>query len=112
MLFRSRLGLSAAKRLFLLAETVPGAELLRLGYLDELVAADELDAAVERYAASLLAGAPLALQGMKQSLNEVARGDIVLARLREREARCGASADLREGLSAFADRRTPRFEGR
>ncbi|MBL8340224.1 MAG: enoyl-CoA hydratase/isomerase family protein [Rubrivivax sp.] len=108
----SRLGLPAAKRLFLLAETVPADELRRLGYLDVLVAPERLDAEVEALATSLLAGAPLALQGMKQSLNEVARGDVVLARLREREARCGASADLREGLAAFAEKRAPRFEGR
>jgi enoyl-CoA hydratase len=108
----SRLGLSAAKRLFLLAETVPGEELLRMGYLDALVDAAELDAAVEALAASLLAGAPLALQGMKQSLNEIARGEFVLERLRERETRCGASADLREGLTAFAQKRTAKFHGR
>lgn len=108
----SRLGLSAAKRLFLLAETVPAAELLQLGYLDALVEPEALEAEVERLAASLLAGAPLALQGMKQSLNEVARGDLDLARLRQRESRCAGSADLREGLAAFAERRTPRFTGR
>jgi len=108
----SRLGLSAAKRLFLLAETVPADELLALGYLDALVDADALDAEVERFAASLLAGAPLALQGMKQSLNEVARGDVDLERLRAREARCATSADLREGLAAFAARRSPHFAGR
>jgi enoyl-CoA hydratase len=108
----SRLGLSAAKRLFLLAETITGEELLRLGYLDALVEPVALDPAIEEIATSLLAGAPLALQGMKQSLNEVARGDLVPARLREREARCAASADLREGLAAFTQRRTPRFEGR
>lgn len=117
----SRLGLPAAKRLFLLAETVPAEELLRLGYLDALAPAgtagghdalDALDAEVERLAASLLAGAPLALQGMKLSLDEVARGDLDLGRIREREARCATSADLREGLAAFAARRDPRFSGR
>jgi len=108
----SRLGLPAAKRLFLLAETVTADQLLALGYLDSLVEPAALDAEVERFAASLLAGAPLALQGMKQSLNEVARGDADLARLRAREALCATSADLREGLAAFAARRTPRFEGR
>ena len=35
----SRLGVSAAKRLFLLAETLPADELLRIGYLDRCVAA-------------------------------------------------------------------------
>jgi enoyl-CoA hydratase len=35
----SRLGLQAAKRLFLLAEAVPADELLRIGYLDALAPA-------------------------------------------------------------------------
>jgi len=108
----SRLGLQAAKRLFLLAETVPANTLHALGYLDALVAPEALDAEVERHAAALGAGAPLALQGMKQSLNEIARGAADPQRLREREARCAASADLREGLAAFAERRAPRFAGR
>jgi enoyl-CoA hydratase len=108
----ARLGLAAAKRLFLLAETVPAEELQRLGYLDELVPAAELDARVDALAAALAAGAPLALQGMKQSLDEIARGDFDLPRLRQREARCAASADLQEGLAALAERRRPRFSGR
>ncbi|MDP2006873.1 MAG: enoyl-CoA hydratase/isomerase family protein [Rubrivivax sp.] len=108
----TRLGLQAAKRLFLLAEAVPAEELLRMGYLDELVAADALDATVQRLAGALEAGAPLALRGMKQSLNEIARGDDNPAPVLERMARCAASADLREGLAAFASRRPPRFTGR
>jgi enoyl-CoA hydratase len=108
----SRLGLQAAKRLFLLAETVPAEELLRIGYLDALAPAAELDAAVQGFTQALAPGAPLALRGMKLSLNEIGRGDFDLKRLRLREARCAASDDLREGLAAFAERREPRFTGR
>jgi enoyl-CoA hydratase/carnithine racemase len=109
--FVSRLGPAAAKRLFLLAEELDAAELLRIGYLDALVAADELDAQVQRWVQALLAGAPLAVAGMKLSLDEISRGEFDLPRLREREARCAASADLREGLAAQAERRAPRFRG-
>ena len=48
---------------------------------------------------------------MKRSLDEIARGEFDPGRLREREARCATSADLREGLAAFAARRAPRFNG-
>jgi enoyl-CoA hydratase len=107
----SRLGLATAKRLFLLAEEVPAEQLLALGYLDRLVAADRLDAEVRNIADALAAGAPLALRGMKASLNELARGEFHLSTLREREARCATSADLAEGKAAFADKRAPRFSG-
>jgi enoyl-CoA hydratase len=108
----SRLGLAAAKRLFLLAQTVPAAELLRLGYLDEAVPADALDAAVDHTARALLQGAPLALQGMKLSLDDIARGSADSAVLQARVARCATSDDLREGLAALAAKRPARFQGR
>ncbi len=108
----SRLGLQAAKRLFLLAEDVAAEELQRIGYLDALVSPEALDAEVARLAGLLAANAPLALRGMKQSLNEIARGEFELGHLREREALCAASADLREGLAAFAGKRAPHFQGR
>jgi enoyl-CoA hydratase/carnithine racemase len=71
-----------------------------------------LDATVDALAQSLLAGAPLALRGMKLSLNEIARGAWQPEQLRLRERGCAESADLQEGLAAFAARRSPRFEGR
>jgi enoyl-CoA hydratase/carnithine racemase len=108
----SRLGVATAKRLFLLAEEVPAAELLALGYLDRVAAPDRLDEEVQAIADALAAGAPLALRGMKTSLNELARGEFHLSSLREREAHCAASDDLREGKVAFAEKRAPRFTGR
>ncbi|MBA4175163.1 MAG: 3-hydroxybutyryl-CoA dehydratase [Leptothrix sp. (in: Bacteria)] len=108
----TRLGLQAAKRLFLLAEAAPADELLRIGYLDAVVEPAALDAAVARLAQALEAGAPLALRGMKQSLNEIARGVFDAAAVEERMQRCATSDDLREGLAAFAAKRRPSFTGR
>lgn len=108
----TRLGLGAAKRLFLLAGTVAADELLQLGYLDRAVPADRLDAELQSMIEALRAGAPLALRGMKASLDEIARGEFHLPTLRAREAACAASDDLREGVAAMAARRPPKFSGR
>ena len=108
----ARLGLAAAKRMFLRADAIAAGELLRIGWLDVLVPAAGLDAEVDSLAAALQAGAPLALRGMKASLDEIARGDADESMLRRREATCAASADLREGLAAWAGRRDPLFSGR
>ena len=108
----SRLGLSAAKQLFLLAETLPAETMLRLGVLDRMTSAEGLDAAVQEVLDALCAGAPLAMRGMKASLNEIARGDADSAVLRQREQHCADSDDLREGKAANAERRTARFVGR
>ncbi|OYV02128.1 MAG: 3-hydroxybutyryl-CoA dehydratase [Burkholderiales bacterium PBB5] len=111
--FVARLGLGAAKRLFLLAQDVPDHDLLAMGYLDQLAAdLPALDAQLQALADALLANAPLAVQGMKAALDEIARGDAHLATLREREARCAASADLQEGLAALAQKRPAHFQGR
>ena len=107
----TRLGLAAAKRLFLLAESVPADRLLALGYLDCLAAPGQLDTEVQAISDALAAGAPLALRGMKASLNEIARGELSLPALQQRAKLCAASADLREGQAAFAAKRKPRFTG-
>jgi len=108
----SRLGLAAAKRLFLLAEPVGTEELLRLGFLDEVVPAEQLEARVADRAALLAGRAPLALQGMKAALNDFARGEADIAAINERHLRSQGSAELAEGRAAWLEKRTPQFSGR
>jgi len=108
----SRLGLNAAKRLFLTGERLPAAEMLRIGYLTEMAPAAELDARVDALAARIAALAPLAVQGMKRALDEIARGALDVPALEARSAACKDSEDLKEGLRAFREKREPVFQGR
>jgi enoyl-CoA hydratase len=108
----SRLGLNAAKRLFLTAERIGAAEMLRIGYLTEVAPAAELDARVDALAERIAGLAPLAVQGMKRALNEIAHGDLDVPALEARQKRCGESEDLKEGLAAFWAKREPVFQGR
>jgi enoyl-CoA hydratase/carnithine racemase len=107
----SRLGLNNAKRLFLTAEKLGAEELLRIGYLTQLVAPGELDAAVDRLAGTLEIMAPLAVQGIKQALNEIGHGALDVAACEERARICKDSADIQEGLAAFREKRAPVFRG-
>lgn len=108
----SRLGVDNAKRLFLTGEKVDAEELYRIGFLTELVAPEELEAAVDARAGQLEANAPLAVQGMKKALNDIARGDADLAEIAARAAEVAKSEDLKEGGRAFAEKRPARFIGR
>jgi enoyl-CoA hydratase/carnithine racemase len=69
-----RLGVDAAKRIFLLAETFEAPELLRMGFLHEIVSADEIVAKTNRLADRLLGNVADATGGLKRSLNAIARG--------------------------------------
>lgn len=110
--FIARLGLGATRRLFLRADDVGADDLLAMGYLDALVPAADLDPTVDQWVTRLTQMAPLALQGMKQTIQEMAWGEERMADWRAREALTKASADFAEGRAAFAERRAPRFNGR
>ncbi len=108
----TRLGLGAAKRLFLTGQTIGAEEMLRIGFLDELLAPAELEPRVEALALLLAAQAPLAVAGMKRALNEIARAALDLPATRAAIAATLASADIREGIQAMAEGRPPSFTGR
>jgi enoyl-CoA hydratase len=110
--FVGRLGLKAAKRLFLLAEPMDTASLLDCGYLDEAVPAEALAARVDALANQLAEHAPLAVQGMKLALNDIARGTADDAAIAARAAAVAESEDFAEGRRAWAEKRPPRFNGR
>ena len=105
----ARLGVDNAKRLFLTAEKIGAAEMLRIGYLTAVVPAEALDEEVGRLAGILAANAPIAMRGMKRTINEFARGklDEEAADRRHRDSMRGD--EIKEGIRAFSEKRPPRF---
>jgi enoyl-CoA hydratase len=105
----SRLGVDNAKRLFLTAERIGAAEMLRIGYLTAMVPAEALDEEVERLAALLAGNAPVAMRGMKRTINEFARGRLDEGAADRRHRDSMRSAEIQEGVKAFAEKRPPKF---
>ncbi|HUR86754.1 MAG TPA: enoyl-CoA hydratase/isomerase family protein [Solirubrobacteraceae bacterium] len=106
-------GLGRAKELILASKLIDGTEAERIGLVNRVAPADELDAATAALAGELLACAPVAIGLAKGILNAAARP--ALAHTLEQEVAaqelCAASEDFREGTRAVAERRTPNFAG-
>jgi len=107
-----RLGPQMARRIFLFAETFDAEALLTAGFLDRLVAPEELGPALAEVVATVAGLAPLAVRGMKQTIRELAAGRLDAAAARTRITAAFASADHAEGLAAQREKRPPVFTGR
>ncbi|GGK02878.1 enoyl-CoA hydratase-related protein [Luteimonas terricola] len=104
------IGARNARRYFATAEIFDAAEALRIGLLHEVVAADALDAALDRQLDLLLKAAPRASADAKRLVRTVAAATdrdrldhdnaALIAGLR-------VSAEGQEGLGAFLDKRRP-----
>jgi enoyl-CoA hydratase len=105
----SRLGTDNAKRLFLTAEKIDASEMLRIGYLTAMVPVAALDEEVDRLARTLASNAPIAMRGMKHTINEIARGTLDEAAADGRHRDSMQGTEIREGIAAFAEKRPPRF---
>jgi len=105
----SRLGTDNAKRLFLTAEKIAAPEMLRIGYLTAMVPTEALDEEVDRLAAILAGNAPVAMGGMKRTINEIARDGLDGAAADQRARDSMRGAEIKEGVRAFAEKRPPKF---
>src|SRR5947209_248096 len=105
----SRLGADNARKLFLTAQKIDAPEMLRIGYLTAAVPYEALDEEVDRLAAILAGNAPVAMRGMKRTINEFSRGGLDHAAADQRARDSMRSAEIREGIRAFAEKRAPKF---
>lgn len=107
------IGRPRAMELMMLGERLPAKQALTWGLINRVVPDAELDAEAKTLADRLAGGA-----GSLASIRKIAwvavDGDLASAMAAERSAQRGAgrSADHREGLAAFNEKRPARFTGR
>lgn len=109
----ARVGLAVAKELCLLAEVLTADRAAEMGLVNRVVAADDLDAFVDTWAAQLADGPPRALTLTKRLLDQVATSSFEDALDREAHAQAInlMGTDAPEAFAAFREKRTPTFTG-
>ncbi len=110
----SKVGGSHARRWFLSGERFDAATAKAMGLVHEVVADGELDGAVARVVAAILAGGPEAQARIKRllmGLNALAPDGALLDLTARTIAEARASAEAQEGLAAFLEKRTPSWAG-
>ena len=107
-------GAPKAKELFFLGETVDAAEAQRLGLVNRVVGAEELQHEVHQIASKIAHGPLVSYRYMKANINASLSVDFrtMLDREAETHLRCGRTDDHKEGVRAFMEKREPKFSGR
>jgi enoyl-CoA hydratase/carnithine racemase len=113
--FIRTIGVAQTKKLFLTARYLVGREAYEMGLLHYLVDHDELEEATKGLAEDIAARAPLAVAGLKRSLNilglHAEPSEAEQAEISALIERAAVSHDAVEGLAAFTEKRTPQFRG-
>ncbi|MFT3871867.1 MAG: enoyl-CoA hydratase/isomerase family protein [Nocardioides sp.] len=102
---------AAARRLLLTGDMIGAEEALRLGLISHIAAVGQLEEMLENLTTRLATRPPDAIREMKRLHRVALATHPASAAVEERNALLAhlSSATVREGLSAFAERRTPRF---
>ena len=105
------IGFARAKQYLFTGDRIPALEAQRIGLVNHAVEDNDLDASVQAFADRLLAGAQLAIRYSKVTVNVALRGlvsaamDVGLGY----ESLSNVTADHREALAAFRDKRPAKF---
>ncbi len=107
-------GLAKAKELVFTADIIDAAEALRIGLVNRVVPAAELESTTRTLATRIAAGPPGTLALAKSLLNRASTTDLAAALELEAFAQGQAisSEDHAEGVRAFLEKRPPKFQGK
>ncbi|MCR4400000.1 MAG: short-chain-enoyl-CoA hydratase [Syntrophomonadaceae bacterium] len=107
-------GEGMAKELCFTADIIDANEALRIGLVNHVVAADELMDFVKKVANKIASKGQVAVRLTKAAINEGLQTDIDRGMTIEAEAfgLCFATADQKEGMAAFLEKRKPEFTGK
>jgi len=104
------MGEQAARRYFVTAERFDAGAAQAMGFVHEVAAAGAIDAAVDGVVAAIVANGPMATRACKQLVRDVVGREItpeLRAETARRIADVRASAEGKEGIQSFLDKRKP-----
>jgi len=109
-----QVGEKQARDLLLTGRIFGAEEALRIGLINEIIAPDNLMTRSRELAALLMENSPASLRATKKLLNDHARAEIdmqIEAAVRENAA-IRTTADFREGIASFLEKRKPVWTGK
>jgi enoyl-CoA hydratase/carnithine racemase len=107
-------GPGRAKKMIWLAEKIDGTEAHRIGLAELLCSPDKLDAASEKLVAALEVAPPIAVRHAKRLIDLAPRVDHAQSMDEEAKSQLQTmnSSDFTEALTAFIERRPPKYAGK